>query len=141
MKLKVIISGLITVMLVIPGMAIAGDIIVIGNKSVAESKLAKSDIKKIYLGTKTTWSDKKKIVFVTQDNTSVSEPFLKTYVKKSVSQFSSYWKSKVFTGQGTPPKSFASDEELVQFVAQTEGAIGYVSSNEGLDNVKILTVE
>jgi ABC-type phosphate transport system substrate-binding protein len=141
MNLKLVISGLMAVMLVIPGMAIAGDIVVIGNKSVAESRLSKNDIKKIYLGTKTTWSDNQKIVFVIQDNTSISDEFLKTYVKKSASQFSSYWKSKVFTGQGTPPKSFASDEELVQFIAQTEGAMGYVSSNEGLDNVKILKVD
>ena len=141
MNLRLMIAGLMAIMLVIPGMATAGDIIIIGNKSVAESKLDKGDLKKIYLGNKTTWSDNKKIVFVTQDDTTISDEFLKEYVNKSASQFSSYWKAKVFSGKGTPPKSFASDSELVQYIAQTDGAVGYVSSNEGLDNVKIITVE
>lgn len=141
MNFKIMISGLIALMLVVPGVAKAGDIIIIGNKSVAESKLAKNDIKNIYLGKKTTWNDNEKIVFLTQDDTSISDEFLKEYVNKSASQFDSYWKAQVFSGKGTPPKSFASDSEMVQFVAQTKGALGYVSSNEGLDNVKVITVE
>ena len=141
MNLKLMISGLMAIMLVIPGVATAGGIIIIRNKSIAESKLDKNDIKNIYLGKKTTWSDNQKIVFVTQDDTGISDEFLKEYVNKSASQFDSYWKAQVFSGKGTPPKSFASDSELVQFVAQTKGALGYVSSNQGLDNVKIMTVE
>jgi ABC-type phosphate transport system substrate-binding protein len=141
MNLKLMISSAMALMLFIPNLLMAGDIVIIGNKSVVESKINKQDLKNIFLGKKTTWSDNKKIVFVTQDNAGVSDQFLSEYVNKSVSQFSSYWKEKVFTGQGTPPKSFASDKELVQFVSQTEGAIGYVSSGEGLDNVKKLTAE
>ena len=141
MRLKLMISSLIAVMLLIPGMVLAGDMVIIGNKSVTESTLSKQDLKNIYLGKKTTWSDNKKIVFVTQDSSDVSDQFLTAYVNKSAAQFSSYWKEKVFTGEGTPPKSFASDKELIQFVAQTVGAIGYVSSGEGLDAVKKLTIE
>jgi ABC-type phosphate transport system substrate-binding protein len=141
MNLKLMISGLMAIMLFIPNMVMAGDIIIIGNKSVADSKLNKQDLKNIYLGKKTTWNDNKKIVFVTQDNSGVSDQFLSEYVSKSSAQYSSYWKEKIFTGQGTPPKSFASDKEMIQFVTQTEGAIGYVSSSEGLDNVKKLTIE
>lgn len=141
MNLKSIITSLITVMLLIPSMAIAGDIIIIGNKSITESAINKQDLKNIYLGKKTTWGNNSKIVFVTQDNAGVSDQFLTEYISKSPSQFSSYWKEKVFTGQGTPPRSFASEKELVQFVTQTDGAIGYVSSGEGLDAVKKLTIE
>jgi ABC-type phosphate transport system substrate-binding protein len=140
MNLKLMISGLLAIILLIPNMVIAGDIVIICNKSVAESNLSKQDLKNIYLGKKTTWSDNKKIVFVTQDNSNVSDQFLSEYVNKSSAQFSSYWKEKIFTGQGTPPKSFASDKEMIQFVTQTEGAIGYVTA-ESLDNVKKLTIE
>ncbi|MBN1625650.1 MAG: substrate-binding domain-containing protein, partial [Deltaproteobacteria bacterium] len=136
-----IISGLIAIMLGISGMAYAGEIIVIGNKSISESALKKQDLKNIFLGKKSTWSDNKKIVFFIQNNSSVSDQFFSEYINKSSAQFSSYWKEKVFTGQGTPPKSFSSDEEMVQFVSQTDGAIGYVSSSEGLDTVKIFTIE
>jgi len=141
MSLKHIILTLITATLLIPDIVLAGDIIVICNKSVAESTVGKQDLKNIYMGKKTTWNDNKKIVFVVQDNSNVNEQFLSTYINKSSAQYSSYWKEKVFTGQGTPPKSLASDKEIIQFVTQTDGAIGYVSSGDGLDNVKKLTIE
>jgi ABC-type phosphate transport system substrate-binding protein len=141
MNLKSIILTLIAVTLLIPDIVLAGDIVVICNKSVAESNVGKQDLKNIYMGKKTTWNDNKKIVFVVQDNSGVNDQFLSTYINKSSAQYSSYWKEKVFTGQGTPPKSFATDKEMIQFVTQTNGAIGYVSSGEGLDNVKKLTIE
>jgi ABC-type phosphate transport system substrate-binding protein len=141
MSLKHIILTLITATLLIPDIVLAGDIIVICNKSVAESTVGKQDLKNIYMGKKTTWNDNKKIVFVVQDNSNVNEQFLSTYINKSSAQYSSYWKEKVFTGQGTPPKSLASDKEIIQFVTQTDGAIGYVSSGDGLDNLKKLTIE
>lgn len=141
MNFKLIGISLITIMLMIPGMAFAGEVIVIGNKSITESSLKKQDIKNIYLGKKSTWGDNTKIVFVIQDSSSVSDQFFSDYINKSSAQFSSYWKEKVFTGQGTPPKSFASDTDMIQFISQTEGSIGYVSSSEGLDNVKKFTIE
>jgi ABC-type phosphate transport system substrate-binding protein len=141
MNLKSIILTLIAATLLIPDIVLAGDIVVICNKSVAESTVGKQDLKNIYMGKKSSWNDNKKIVFVVQDNSSVNDQFLSTYINKSSAQYSSYWKEKVFTGQGTPPKSFANDKEMIQFVTQTDGAIGYVSSGEGLDNVKKLTIE
>jgi ABC-type phosphate transport system substrate-binding protein len=141
MSLKSMILTLIAATLLIPDIVLAGDIVVICNKSVAESTVGKQDLKNIYMGKKTSWNDNKKIVFVVQDNSGVNDQFLSTYINKSSAQYSSYWKEKVFTGQGTPPKSFATDKEMIQFVTQTDGAIGYVSSGEGLDNVKKLTID
>ncbi|MBN1627161.1 MAG: substrate-binding domain-containing protein [Deltaproteobacteria bacterium] len=141
LSLKFMISTLMAMMLMIPDMAIAGDIVIIGNQSVAESKLSKQDVKNIYLGRKTFWSGKKKIVFVTLGNADLSVKFLAEYINMIPSRYADYWLNKVYTGQGSPPRSFASDKEMIDFVARTEGAIGYVSSGKGLDNVKIFAVE
>ena len=40
-----------------------------------------------------------------------------------------------------PPKSFKTEKALVDFISKTEGAIGYVSSDAKLKNVKIISVE
>jgi len=120
---------------------ISGDLVIICNKSVVESKLSKQELINIYLGKKTTWSDKKKIIFITQNNAVISEQFLNEYINMIAAQYSSYWLEKVFTGQASPPKSFASDREMIQFITKTEGAIGYVSSSEGLSNVKLVEIE
>jgi ABC-type phosphate transport system substrate-binding protein len=46
----------------------------------------------------------------------------------------------VFTGKGQKPKAFKTDEELIQFVSETSGAIGYVSADVTIKNVKTITV-
>jgi hypothetical protein len=39
-------------------------------------------------------------------------------------------------GKGSMPKSFASEAEIVKYVAKTPGAIGYVSGAAAADGVK-----
>jgi ABC-type phosphate transport system substrate-binding protein len=141
MTLRLNIFILLTILLFSVNAAIAGDIVIIGNKYLAESSLKKQDLRDIYLGKKTGWSDNKKIVFAIQENPTVTVQFLKNYIHKSATQYASYWKEKVFTGKGIPPKSFSSDKDLIEFVARTEGAVGYVSSVNGLDTVKILRID
>ena len=34
----------------------------------------------------------------------------------------------MFTGKGNPPKSFDTEEALIDYVAKTSGTIGYVST-------------
>jgi len=92
MNLKLLILNVTAMLLFIPGLTIAGDIIIIGNKSVVESKLNKQDLKNIFLGKKTVWSDDKKIVFVTQDNPGISDKFLTEYINKTPAQYAAYWR-------------------------------------------------
>jgi ABC-type phosphate transport system substrate-binding protein len=143
MNLKSMISGLtaITLCLIIISLANSAEIVIIGNKSISEMRLDKRELKNIFLGRKTIWSDNKKIVFITQEDQAISQRFLKEYINMTPDQMLEYWKEKVFTGQGTPPRSFPSNGEIIQYISQTPGAIGYVSSREGLDNVKIIMIE
>ena len=67
--------------------------------------------------------------------------FLKAYVGKSDQALRTYLKSLVFTGKGSMPKSFASDAEIVRYVASTKGAIGYVSTAAETAGVKKLQVQ
>jgi hypothetical protein len=46
----------------------------------------------------------------------------------------------VFTGKGSMPKSFASDAEILKYVAKTPGAIGYVSAGADAAGVKKIAV-
>jgi ABC-type phosphate transport system substrate-binding protein len=85
------------------------------------------------------WSDNTSIYFVTSEN-ETHEDFLKTYINRSSSQFKNYWRQMVFTGKGQKPKAFDTDEEIIQFVSETSGAIGYVGTKAALKNVKTITV-
>jgi hypothetical protein len=67
--------------------------------------------------------------------------FVADLVGRSEHRFASYWRQMVFTGKGVPPKSFASEDDLVAFVKATPGAVGYVSPETDVTGVKILTVD
>ncbi|MBW1940195.1 MAG: substrate-binding domain-containing protein [Deltaproteobacteria bacterium] len=116
-----------------------GDVIIIGNKNVPASSLSKKDIQNIYLGRKTKWDNNQKIIFVTLKKGEVHKRFIKEYVGKTSAQYRNYWKKQVFTGKGKAPKCFDAEEKLVDYVANTEGAIGYISSGTNKDSVKTIS--
>ncbi len=101
--------------------------LVIVNAEVKEAKLTKGDVANIFLGKKSTYSDKSKIVIVTLKEGAAHTGFLKTYLGKTPAQFKNYWKKLVFTGKAKQPKSFKTEKELVEYVGKTKGAIGYIS--------------
>jgi len=89
-----------------------------------------SDLQNIYLGRKSTWDDGKPIEVLVLKEGDVHSAFLKEVVKKSPSQFAIFWKKAVFTGTGTPPKEFATEDELLAYLANHPQAVGYVSAGK-----------
>jgi ABC-type phosphate transport system substrate-binding protein len=85
--------------------------------------------------------DGSKIVFVVLKGSATHEQFLTDYVGKTDTQFDTFWKKQVFTGKGTPPQAFDSDQAMIDFVAKTAGAIGYVAAGARVANVKTINVQ
>lgn len=121
MKILKIIINLITALVFTAG---AGEVVIA--KSTVKT-LKTEDVKSLFLGTLKTWPDGSKVTIVTLKSGDIHENFIKTFTGKSGSQFSNYWKQLVFTGKGSMPNPSATEDELVQFIAKTDGAIGYVS--------------
>ncbi len=143
MQVKAIITLTLLAILALPvfSKAESESVLVITNGSVEVSSLERDDIKKIFLGQKTTWNDGSKIIFVVQDRTKAGDIFLKTYLQRTASQYDNYWKKQVFTGKGRAPYSFSSNQELVEFVSRTPGAIGYVLDTTNTGDTKIIPVQ
>ena len=59
---------------------------------------------------------------------------------RSVSSVKEYWLQAIFSGRGVPPPEVDSDDQVVKFVLQTPGAIGYVSADAPLGGAKIVPV-
>jgi ABC-type phosphate transport system substrate-binding protein len=118
----------------------AADVVVVAHPGVAVSEVSAADLKEIFLGTKTAvgGSDVQPVL---AESGAAHEAFLKSYVGKSEQALKVHFKSLVFTGKGSMPKSFASDAEIVKFVAATKGAIGYVSAGAEGAGVKTLAVK
>ena len=69
---------LVLMVLMIPSLLFAGEVVLVANKNVPDNDLAKDEIKAIFLGNKTKWSDDTRITFVI--NTSKeAQSFLSDY--------------------------------------------------------------
>ena len=140
-QIKVLITVFIAgVLFISPCMGDADEVIIITNKSVPVDALNKEDIKNIFIGKMTRWDDSQKIKFVTIPKSKVHKGFLKEFVKRTPEQYSRHWKKQIFTGKGNKPRSFKTQESLINYVANTKGAIGYISPDFISDRIKVITV-
>jgi len=115
-----------------------GQVVVIANKSVPVDTLNKTDLLDIYTGDIKKWSDNQPVVvFDLKSNVEAKEAFYK-FLGKSFSRMKSIWLKKMLSGEGEPPALMSSEEELLQKVVSTRGAIGYVNHAKVSEEVKIL---
>lgn len=124
--------------LTIPAMA---EVTVVANASVGVSEISADDLKRVFLGAKNSLSDGSAVEPVLMQGGAAHESFLKEYVGKTDAALRNHFKSLVFTGKGSMPKSFASDADVVAYVSKTKGAIGYVGSAAAAAGVKRLAVK
>jgi len=120
--------------------AVAQDVVLVANKGVQISEIKNSDLRAIFTGEKTRFADGSHAVPVTLKGGAVLEVFLTKHLGESPEEFRAQWRKAVFTGQGSMPKAFDSESSLIEYVATTPGALGYVSRVSATDNVKLITV-
>ena len=120
--------------------ASAQDVVLVANKGVQISEIKNADLRAIFTGEKTRFADGSHAVPVTLKGGAVHEVFLTKHLGESPDEFRAQWRKAVFTGQGSMPKAFESESSLIEYVAITPGALGYVSRVSATDNVKLITV-
>ena len=129
------------ILLIINAVAFADEVKIIGNSSVPYDELSQEEVMKIFLNKLVEWPDKSKITLAIKKQGQVHERFVERYLKRSAEQYSRYWKMMLFAGKGIVPKIFERDEDIVRYISDTNGAIGYVSANVRTENVKTITVK
>jgi ABC-type phosphate transport system substrate-binding protein len=120
--------------------AMAADIKIIANPSVAVSSLSTDDLKAIFLATKSSLEGGS-VEPVFEKGGATHEAFLKTYLGKTGPALDTYFRSLVFTGKGAMPKTLSSDADVAAYVAKTKGAIGYVAGGATAAGVKVIEVK
>lgn len=133
------IALLVLLAIVISG-PVSGATVVV-NSEVDLTDLDAETLERIYLGKKTLWDSGQRITpALVTEASAVSKSFLEEILNKSVPQYRSYWKKRLFSGGGIVPKTFRSSREVIEFVARTPGAIGIIDSGAKDETVKILEV-
>lgn len=132
---------LVLIAIVACGVVYGSEVKVIANPAIKAASLSAEELKGVFLATKTSLSDGSHVEPVLEKSGAAHQFFLKTYIGRTESALENYYRSLVFTGKGSMPKTFASDAEVVAYVAKTKGAIGYVSASANIAGVKTLEVE
>ena len=119
----------------------AADIKVVANPSVGASAVSADELKSVFLITKTSLSDGSHVEPVLEKGGATHEAFIKEYLGKSDAALQTYYRSLVFTGKASMPKTLGADAEVVAYVAKTKGAVGYVGAAASTAGVKTLEVQ
>ena len=120
--------------------ALPADIKVIANSNVNSASISTDELKEVFLLTKNSFAGSHAEP-VLEKGGATHEAFVKSYLGKTDTALQTYYRSLVFTGKASMPKTLAADAEVVAYVAKTKGAIGYVSAGAATEGVKTLEVK
>jgi hypothetical protein len=119
--------------------AAAQDVVLVANQSVHISEISAADLRAIFVGAKTRFADGSHAVPVILKGGAAHEVFLKKHIGEDPEAFRAQWRKEVFTGEGAMPKICDSEAALLEYVAVTPGAVGYVSRISPQDHVKAIS--
>jgi len=143
-KLKAAGKGILFTLVTLAAFGLArqaqAQVIVIANPSVKTTEIAKNDLRDVFTGNATTLKDGSQVVPILLKGGPTHDEFLLAYIGKNDAAYRASWRSLVFSGQATMPKTMDGDKEVVDFVARTPGAIGYISKASPHEGVKVITV-
>jgi ABC-type phosphate transport system substrate-binding protein len=115
-------------------------VVVIANPTVAVTGVSKTELRDIFTGASTSLKGDVQVTPVLLKQGAVQDAFLGLYIGKSDSAFRAGWRSILFSGQGAMPKTLDSEAAVVEYVARTPGAIGYIGRSAPHEGVKVLAV-
>ncbi len=116
-------------------------VIVIANPSVKTVEVSKSDLRDVFTGAAAELKDGSRVAPILLKAGSVHEEFLQAYIGKNDSAYRAGWRSLVFSGQATMPKSLDGEAAVVEYVAHNSGAIGYIGKATPHEGVKVIAVK
>lgn len=97
------------------------------------------DLSRLFLGRTSNFADGSKATPLNlAEGQTGRDEFDSKVLNRSAAQLKAYWSKLVFTGKGTPPKELADDAAVKAAVAADSSAIGYISSGNVDDSVKVV---
>lgn len=130
--------------LVLPVPALSDAITVITNNSISDTRITREELKEIYMARKTKWESGDRVVVAILKKGEAHDIFTKNIISVPPSKLIGIWKKVIFTGAGYPPKILKTEEDMIKFVSQTKGAVGYIKNSTphtGVSRLSLYTEE
>ena len=132
--------AILTVFALLSAIDSSAQVAVIAHQSVPADTLSRSDLLDFYTGEIKSWPDQTPVVVLDLKPKGESKTAFYGFLGKRPSRMKSIWIKRMLSGEGDPPESMNTEEELLQKVASTQGALGFVSMHRVGEDVKTLVV-
>lgn len=142
-------TGLATVLWAVPGQADAAskrELVVIVNKANTLGSISRAELSSIYLGKRKMWATGDAVKpcdlqepGMDEDQAAMGQ-FSARYLNKDLSSLKSYWIKMIFSGKGEPPQAFKKPEDVIRFVSEYPGSVGYLYSDQVTGAVRVVPV-
>ncbi|MCG8607413.1 hypothetical protein MJD09_20830 [bacterium] len=86
------------------------------------------------------WPDGKPVIVKDLKPKSEVKKLFYDYLGKSPSRMKSIWMKKMLSGESDPPEAVKTEEEMIQKIASTPGALGFVHAWKVNNKVKTLLI-
>ena len=111
--------------------------VVIANKDVTDSNIDISKLNNIFTLDIKNWEDGRRIVVFDSKSEELSNAFY-SYIGLTTFQVRKIWLRKVLLGEIKAPAQVNNDDEMIEKVSQTSGAIGFVKEIKNPQKIKVL---
>ena len=119
-----------------------GQTVMIVNTDNSVSSITKSQVTNIFLGSSSKWNNGLKAMPVDQAKTTkAGQDFLAKIVGMSESEYKNLWVEKMLSGEAEPPPVKNSDAEVISFVKENVGAVGFIDASSSDSGVKVLKID
>ena len=115
-------------------------VIVIASPDVKTTEISKNDLRDVFSGSATALPGGGRVVPILLKAGTIYMEFLQVYIGKTDAAYRAGWRSLVFSGENSMPKSLDSEAAVVEFVAHNTGALGYISKASPHEGVNVLAV-
>ncbi len=104
--------------------------VLIHNASLQQVDLSTDSLVRIYAMQKRSWSNGTPVrVYTLANDSELHQTFVRDFLRMQPYQLDRLWYRLVFSGTGSTPQQTSSQEEMLEKVRTTPGAIGYVDSS------------
>ena len=116
--------------------------VVVVNASNATSSVSRGDLSKLFTKKKRNWPGGAAAMPVDlATGNPVRDAFSVKVHGRSTSAIGAYWQQQIFSGREIPPPERRDDDDVLAYVRENAGGVGYVAASAKLGNgVKALTV-
>jgi hypothetical protein len=121
------VTGKARALMVLLGMALAAgaqDVLIVANRGVSASQISEAQLRDIFIGARSRLNDGTRVAPVVLKGGPVHEVFLHKHIGDNPEEFRARWRKAIFTGQGSMPKEFRTEGEMLEYLESRPGRLG-----------------